>query len=196
MKKHEHGLVYVKEHETLILKLKLLYANQNKRQIWPLLTNVLSSFYMNFYVKVSLNSCYNLWSSDFTDCLSTSHWPIIFILHAIFNPEQWHLSEFLITFDLFLPAHVCQFLESMELVGFFVTHYYTSLKLSLYHVSGFFFNVTYYYTSSKLTMYHYKWLRIMYFKHIKHVSSWRKHNVLFYSYAIILPRNLSLQKIT
>lgn len=150
---------------------------------------------MNFYVKVSLNSCYNLWSSDFTDCLSTSHWPIIFILHAIFNPEQWHLSEFLITFDLFLPAHVCQFLESMELVGFFVTHYYTSLKLSLYHVSGVFFNVTYYYTSSKLTMYHYKWLRIMYFKHIKHVSSWRKHNVLFYSYAIILPRNLSLQKI-
>lgn len=59
-----------------------------------------------------------------------------------------------------------------------------------------FFNVTYYYTSSKLTMYHYKWLKLVYFKHIKHVSSWRKHNVLFYSYAIILPRNLSLQKIT
>lgn len=117
LKKHEHGLVYVKEHETLILKLKLLYANQNKRQIWPLLTNVLSSFYMNFYVKVSLNSCYNLWSSDFTDCLSTSHWPIIFILYTIVNPEQWHLSEFLITFDLFLPARMS--VLGINGVGFF-----------------------------------------------------------------------------
>lgn len=72
--------------------------------------------------------------------LLTCHWPIVFILHAIFNPEQWHLWEFLITFDLFLPAHECQFLESMEW-GYFVLHYYVFLKLTRHHVSGFFFNV-------------------------------------------------------
>lgn len=60
---------------------------------------------------------------------------------------------------------------------------------------GFFGNVTHYYTSSKLTMYHYKWLKIVCFNHIKYVSSWRKHNVLFYSYAVTHPRNLSLQTI-
>lgn len=126
--------------------------------------------------------------------LSTCHWPIVFILHAIFNPEQWHLWEFLFTFDLFLPAQECQFLESMEW-GYFALHYYISLKLTRHHVSGVFFNAKHYYTSQKLTMYHYKWLKIVCFKYIKHVSSWRKHNILFYSYAITLPQNLSLQTI-
>lgn len=61
-----------RQHETVIhvLKLKLLHANQNNRQIWPLLSNVFSSSYMNFYVKVCFNyllHVFNLWSSDFTD---------------------------------------------------------------------------------------------------------------------------------